>query len=379
MKRCINCVIPETQDAITFDKEGVCDVCRNNQYKNERIDWQKKEKEFIDLISPFRNKGQYDCIIPFSGGKDSTFQAYTLIRKFKLKPLIVSFDHGFFRTSHLDNVDKTLRKLGADYLKFRPNWKIVKKLMLESLKRKGDFCWHCHTGIYAYPMQIAVKFKIPLIIWGESVAEYMSFYNFEEEESVDEKRFHKCCNLGITSEDMLGMLNDPTVEMRDLEPFVYPDIKDLKGIGYKSICLGSYVKWNPKEQSKLIEKELGWKGNITEGVPPGYEYEKNECILQGVRDYLKYIKRGFSRASHLASIDIRNGEITREKAMEMVRRSEGKRPASLDIFLKMLDLTEAEFNEIAIKHMITPYVHDFEKSERGGDLPDQQEWMGKEY
>lgn len=379
IKYCSKCVHPETQDAITFKENGVCSVCKQNEYKQEVIDWDKKEKEFVELIEKYRGKGQYDCIIPFSGGKDSTFQAYTLIKKYKLKPLIISFDHGFFREKLLDNVDDSLRKLGADFLKFRPNWHIVKKTMLESLKRKGDFCWHCHTGIYAYPMQIAVKFNIPLIIWGESVAEYMSFYSFEEGEEVNEERFNKCCNLGINAEDMLGMLNDPTVSMRDLEPFVYPPLKDLQRIKYKSICLGNYIKWNPKKQSKIIKEELGWEGNIKEGIPSGYEYEKIECILQGVRDYIKFVKRGFGRTTHLTSIDIRNGEMSREEAWELVKKYDGKRPASLDIFLKMLDLTEEEFNDLIIKHAISPYVHDFSNTQRSQELSEQKKWMNKEY
>lgn len=379
MKYCSKCVHPETQDALTFGENGICSVCKQNEYKQEVIDWDKKEKEFEEILKKYRGRGQYDCIIPFSGGKDSTFQAYTLITKYKLKPLIVCFDHGFLRETLLDNVDNVLRKLGADFLKFRPNWHIVKKTMLESLKRKGDFCWHCHTGIYAYPMQIAVKFNIPLIIWGESVAEYMSFYSFEENEEVNEERFNKCCNLGITAEDMLGMLNDTTVTMRDLQPFVYPPLEDLKKIGYKSICLGNFIKWNPKQQSKLIEQELGWKGNQKEGIPSGYEYEKIECILQGVRDYIKYIKRGFGRTTHLVSIDIRNNEINRDKAWELVKDYDGKRPASLDLFLKMLDITEEEFNSIVLKHAISPYIHNFSATPKGKELHEQQKWMDKDY
>ena len=92
--------------------------------------------------------------------------------------------------------------------------RVVGKLMLESLKRKGDFCWHCHTGIFAYPMQIAVKFNIPLIIWGESSAEYTGYYDFDEEnfEERDEESFNRYINLGINAEDMYGFIKDGVVE-----------------------------------------------------------------------------------------------------------------------------------------------------------------------
>ena len=251
--------------------------------------------------------------------------------------------------------------------------------MLESLKRKGDFCWHCHTGIYAYPMQIAVKYNIPLIIWGESLAEYQSWYNYATQEEVDEERFNKCMNLGITAQDMIGMLNDPKITMREMEPFAYPSLKELKRIKYKSICLGSYMPWDTWTQSKLIQKELEWEPDLVEGVPPAYNIDKTECILVGVRDYLKFIKRGFGRTAHLTSIDIRNKRLTREKAIELVNKYDGKRPSALDVFLKMLDITEDEFNEIVAKHVISPYEHNFSKIEKGKELYDIKEWIKKDY
>src|SRR3989338_8251571 len=172
LRRCTKCILPETHETITFDEKGVCNVCNQHEYKQTRIDWKKKEDELIRLLDQYRGKGQYDCLVPFSGGKDSTFTLYILIKKYKLKPLVVSFDHGFYRPRTLGNNTRTFRKLGVDFLKFTPDWQVVCKTMLESLRRKGDFCWHCHTGIFAYPMQVAVKYKIPLIFWGEASSEY---------------------------------------------------------------------------------------------------------------------------------------------------------------------------------------------------------------
>ncbi len=373
LKRCTRCLLPETQETIIFDAEGICNVCRQHEYKKTSINWEEREKEFVEIIEQYRGKGQYDCIIPFSGGKDSTFTAYQLVRKYNVKPLIVTFDHGFMRPTMLKNVERVVKQLGVDYLKFRPNWQIVKKLMLESLKRKGDFCWHCHTGIFAYPMQVAVKFKIPLVIWGEPSAEYTSYYSYDQAEEVDERRFNRFVNLGITAEDMLGMLGKE-VTMRDLEPFAYPHLKDLKAINYRSVCLGSYMPWDVKKQVEIIKKELGWEGSEVEGVPTEYNYEKIECYVQGVRDYLKYIKRGFGRTAHLASIDLRNNRLTKEEAEKLIQKYDGKRPASLDVFLKYVGLTENEFNELAAKQVISPHVYDPSQIKKGKPLPDQEQW-----
>ena len=137
LKRCSKCTLPETHETIFFDKEGVCNICHQHEYKKEHIDWAKKKEEFRVLLEKYRGKYAYDCIVPFSGGKDSTFTLFTLINDWNLKPLVVSFDHGFYRPLVETNKLQTYRKLGVDVLKFTPNWHIVKKLMLESLKRKG--------------------------------------------------------------------------------------------------------------------------------------------------------------------------------------------------------------------------------------------------
>lgn len=372
MKRCTRCIMPETQQGIEFDQDGVCGTCRQNEIK-AKIDWRAKEKALIALIDQYRGKYSYDCIIPFSGGKDSTFTVYILVKKYGVKPLLVSFDHGFFRPRTLENRVKTIKKLGVDILTFRPNWKIVKKVMLESLNRKGDFCWHCHTGVFAYPMQIAVKLNIPLVFWGEPSSEYTSYYSYTHPEEVDEKRFNKLVNLGITADDMLQYLGG-FVDKRDLEPFRYPALKDLRAINYRSVYLGSYIPWDAETQANIIKKELDWQWDVVEGIPENYGYQKIECMLYGMRDYLLFMKKGFGRTAHLASIDIRNNRLSREQGLKLAKNYDGKRPASIDWFLETLGITQKEFMDIASKHAMPPYVFNPNEVKSGQKLWDQHLW-----
>jgi N-acetyl sugar amidotransferase len=348
-------------------------VCRNIEHKQQAIDWAARDQEFRAVLDECRGHGSYDCIVPFSGGKDSTFTLYALVKTYGLKPLVVCFDHGFMRPTVLANAERTIRTLGVDFLKFRANWKVVKKLMLESLKRKGDFCWHCHTGIFSFPMQMAIRFGVPLVVWGQPSTEYNAFFRADEPEFVDEKRFNRYVNLGITAEDMVGML-DGDVSLRDLEPFRYPPVEALRALGYRSICLGSYIPWDVKVQTAIIERELGWQGDRVEGVPSSYSYEKIECFMQGVRDYLRFIKRGMGRTNHLACIDVRDGRLTRDEGLRLVREHDGRRPASLDVFLEIVGITEEQFNEIAAEHVIDPHHHDPTAVRRGAPLPDQPLW-----
>jgi N-acetyl sugar amidotransferase len=373
LRRCKKCLLPETHESIMFDEEGICNICRQNEFKKDKIDWTAKKKELDELVEMYRGKGDYDCLIPFSGGKDSTWTLYYLMKEYKLKPLVVRFDHGFLRPNLHDNTTKVLRGLGADFHTFTPNWKVVQKLMLQAFLEKGDFCWHCHTGIFSYPMWVAIRYNIPLIVWGEPSAEYTSYYSYDQPEEVDEKRFNRYVNLGITALDMAVRLGGK-IDDRDLKPYTYPPLKELRRIGYRSVCLGSYIPWDVKTQSKIIHDELGWEGDLVENVPPGYNYEKIECYMQGVRDYIKYIKRGYTRPTHLASIDIRHDRLEREEGLDMIGKYEGKKPRSLEIFLEMVGLTEEEFFEISKSHTVSPWKLNVFEQEMGDQLPDFENW-----
>ena len=373
LKRCTKCILPETHETIMFDEKGACNVCIQQEYKQDVIDWDKGKNDLDQLVDSYRDKYDYDCIVPFSGGKDSTWTLYYLVKEYKLKPLVVRFDHGFLRGNLNKNAEKTFKSLGVDVINFTPNWHVVRKLMLQSLLEKGDFCWHCHTGIFSYPMWVAIRYNIPLIIWGEPSSEYTSYYSYDQPEEVDEKRFNRYVNLGISAEDMYIRLGGD-IDKRDLKPYSYPPLKDLRKIKYRSICLGSFIPWDVKKQSKIISKELGWKGDEVENVPAEYSYEKIECHLQGVRDYIKYIKRGYTRPTHLATIDIRNNRMTREEGLNLIKNYEGKRPPSLDIFLEYIGLTEHEFMEVAISHEVSPHSHDVNKITNGKKLHDFNEW-----
>ncbi|RJG23854.1 N-acetyl sugar amidotransferase [Massilia cavernae] len=373
MKRCTKCLTKETVDTITYDEFGVCSVCRQVEFKKEKIDWVARGEELQQIIARHKGVGIYDCVVPYSGGKDSVFQLWYIVKELKLKPLVVRYNHWGYRPLVDENNTKVFKQLGVDVVELTTSFHVVRELMLESLKRRGDFCWHCHTGIYAGVMHIALRFETPLIFWGESTAEYHSWYTFEEMEVVDEKRFNRLMNQGMTADDMYEFLQG-RVDRRDLWMFDYPKRKDLIKLKVESICLGNYIEWNTKKQVELIKSELGWKGQPVEGVPPAYDYEKIECTFQGMRDFAKFVKRGYGRTNHLATIDIRNGELSREDALALEAEYDGKRPASIDWFLNILQISEAEFYEILQKHQVHPWNFDPATIETGKPMPDMPQW-----
>ena len=373
MRKCTRCLVPETVDTITFDEQGVCSVCRQIETKKDVIDWGARWTQLQEIIGEYQGKGLYDCIVPYSGGKDSVFQLYYIVRVLKLKPLVVRYNHWGYRPLVEENNTSVFKQLGVDVVELTTSFHTVRETMLEAFKRRGDSCWHCHTGIYAGVMHMAVRFEVPLLFWGESTAEYHSWYTFEDMEEVDEKRFNRLMNQGMTADDMYEFL-EGRVERRDLWMFDYPKRKDLLRLKVRSICLGNYIEWDTRANVELIKRELGWKGQQVEGVPPEYDYEKIECTFQGMRDFSKFVKRGYGRANHLLSIDIRNGLKTREEATEIERQYDGKRPASMDWYLDIMKLSEQEYYDILKPQSVHPWQFDPTEIETGPEMPDYPKW-----
>lgn len=378
LKTCTRCGLPETYETIEFDEFGVCNICLNQDFKHEEIDWASRLLQLEQLTEGFRGQNDYDCIVPFSGGKDSTFTLWYIVEKLKLKPLVVQFNHGFMRPNLLKNNERTFKKLGVDVLSFTPKWSVVKLLMKESFLRKGDFCWHCHTGIFSYPMHVAVKFRVPLVFWGEPSAEYTAYYDYKsnEIEKVDEIRFNKIVNLGLTGEDMKEILaGQGNLDPRDLAPYTYPEIGLLKDLNYQSVALGSFIPWDVKANFEIISRELGWEGDEVEGMPPGlYPYEKIECYMQGSRDYIKFLKRGYGRVTQMTAIDIRNGRIEKGEAQNLIQKFEGQRPASLDLLLDYLEMSEQEFEDLVSEMVVPPNKPFFENIPVGKKTHDFSNW-----
>ncbi len=348
MRRCTQCILPETWAGIEFDENGVCNYCRDEK-KRDDINWQAKEEDFKTILDECKkraahNNVPYDCVVPFSGGKDSTYTLYTMITKYNMKPLAATADHCFFTDVMKENHKKIFKQLGAGHIIYKPNWQVVRKICAKAFKLTGDFCWHCHLGTYSFPMRVAAMFKIPCVIWGTS--DYNLIH--EDNQPRDRTFWNKVIIAkmeGLKPEDLAGDGVTPT----DIKAFTtYPSDEELKGI--ISINQGAYHRWNALKQAEIIKKELGWKGRKVEGSY--VDWDNVECKYIGVRDYIKFLRRGLGRSCQLASADIRHGVMTRNEALKIMEEHDGKKPDSLTEFLDDINMTEEEFMEIAQRHKV---------------------------
>ena len=349
MKFCKKCLYPSTKPQLQFDERGICSACNNYKLKDE-VDWGKKKVDLLHILDKYKSKdgSKYDCIIPVSGGKDSTFQTYTIKETFGLNPLAVNFhphDQTEIGRKNLEN----LKQLGVDCIEFSPNPIVYSKLAKFGLVELGDFQWPEHIGIFTVPVQVAVRYKIPLIIWGENPQlEYGQPTNIDTDTILDREWNEK--NGGyfldkIKPKDMTKY----GFKTKELIPYIYPSDDDIRRIGVTGIFLGSYIKWDLFKQLDFV-KELGFSENdeVKEGTYD--KWENLDVYFTVFHDYFKFLKYGFGRTTDHASIEIRYERITREQGIELVKKYEGKIPRKyLDKFLKSPDISEQEFHDICDK------------------------------
>ena len=345
LQYCVRCCIPETQEGITFDHMGVCQACQSQEQKIH-IDWREREKALRGIIENAKAKAgnNYDCILPISGGKDSTFQMHVLTQVYGMKPLAVTFSHNWYSETGWYNLVNSLEEFNVDHIMFTPNRKLINKVARRSLSGIGDSCWHCHAGVGAFPLQVAVRFKIPLLIWGESIADYSGrASHLNPVHKFDREYFTK-----VSAKLHPHQMVTEELTERDLFPFNVPTAEECEAIGLHGIHLGDYIFWDEERQTEFVREHYGWKETQVEGT---YKcYKSAECIMPGVHDFTCYQKRGYGRASFHAGMDVRNGLLTREEAFELIKTFDAQRPEALDYYLNITGMTEEEFYQILEKH-----------------------------
>ena len=248
--------------------------------------------------------------------------------------------HNWCSETGFYNLQLCLETFNLDHIQFTPARKTVNNLARKSLSLIGDSCWHCHTGVGAFPLQVAVMYKIPLLVWGESIneADGRSTYNCPSIK-FDRDYFTKVSGR-YTAEEIA----DKDTPLNRLQGFRLPSYAEIENTGVWGIHLGDYIFWDDERQTEFIIKEYGWKETQMEGTYK--RYKSAECIMSGMHDFTCYLKRGFGRSTWQASVDVRNGILTREEAMELIKQHDTTEPQVLDYYLDITGIDKEEFMKI---------------------------------
>lgn len=348
MRICKRCIQPDSRPNIFFDDNGICGACIWQDEK-KKIDWESREKELQDVANwaKINSKGNYDCAIGVSGGKDSTFQALTARDRLGLRCLLVNSEPDDITDIGKHNLEN-LKKLGFDVISLRPNPKIMKKLIEYDFYKHGNPVKITEFSLWSSTYIIAEKFDIPLIIQGENPALSLGVSKGGMGKGSDALEANKQNTQALGLKEYLDI---DGVEEKDLFMFQY-DGEKLRKKGIRGVWLGYFLKeWSMNHNAEFGKKH-GLKYRPKDFDPASIgsyaAYAQLDVEMVQVSQLLKYIKFGFGQCMDYACYDFREGRITKDEAIDLVRKYDGKLD---DYFIKKfcdsIDISMDEFWRVA--------------------------------
>lgn len=348
MKYCSICVYPVVAVNLVLT-DGVCSACQASmESQSGEVDWTARADEFRLLAEEIKatNKGNYDCVIPVSGGKDSYYQTHIAVEH-GLKPLLVTYHGNNYLPEGDYNRDRMRSVFDADHLVLGPSVSVLKKLNRLGFRMMGDMNWHAHCGIATYPMQTAVRLNIPLVIWGELPWDISGMHSVHDRVEFSNRTRREHAMRGFDWQDFIGHQDD-LLDERDMNWAKYPNDEEISRVGLRGIYIGNYFEWEANRQTQQMIDAYGWKP-YQGSFERTYRKVSNldDRYENGVHDLLKFVKFGYGRASDHASKDIRSGAMTREQGIEMVREYDATVSSDLNHWLDYVDMSHEEFWQIA--------------------------------
>jgi len=351
MRYCARCLYPENaKPTIIFDKEGICSGCRYHESRGKiEVDWNERSEMLEEILLEAKNLAKargnsHDCIIPVSGGKDSHYQVWLLKEKYQMNPLLVTFNHSYNSPAGLRNLDNLVSRSGCDLVRFTAGLDSVRRISKYMLETVGDLTWHYHAGIRTFPFQVAVKYNIPLIVWGEhGFAELTGIVSLEDFVEFTRWTRKEHDMRGYEPSDLIGKGG---ITEQDIAPYVYPTDEEIEQCEVRGIYLSNFVDWNAKKHVELMIDKWNFGSVTYERDRSFVQYAKIEDHANDVHDYLKYLKFGYGRATDDASMEIRHGRMTREEGLKLVKRYDANEPSTLEYYCEFLGITKNYFYQL---------------------------------
>lgn len=355
VKFCKKCVVSNQRPRTYFNEEGVCSACEYARIKNTIINWEERGKELVALLDKHRSQdGGYDCIVPSSGGKDSSLVAHQLKERYGMHPLTVTWAPFLYTEigwkNYVNFVDS-----GFDNILFYQNGKIHRKLARIAFELKGDHFEPFVYGQKSFAFHIALKYRIPLIFYGENgEVEYGGSLKNADKPYESPEDWDYLYYKGSGVDDLIGagkdmgLLKKEDIKPKSFEFYKAPPLAEIKKQKIQMHWWSYYHKWIPQENYYYAAKHTGFEANPDGRSEGTYsKYASLDDKTDGFHFYLSYIKFGLGRASRDAQMEIRSGHITREEGVALVNRYDGEFPKKyFKEFLDYLGITAEHFWEV---------------------------------
>lgn len=350
MQACKRCFYTTSHPlGLTLDDDMVCSGCRVHEEK-DLLDWAYRWNLLEKLVGPYRtrDKNNYDCIVPVTGANDSYFILDIVVNKLKLKPLLVTYNKYFNTPLGIRNLANLRIKFNCDIVIQNVNPNSVRNITRVTLRRFGSIYWPCLAGQTVFPVQTAVRYQVPLIIWGaHQGVEQVGMFSHEHEVEMT-RRYRKDHDLlGYEADDLLSDFD--TLKEEDIWQFRYPDDNSIREVGVRGIYLGNYVRWDPKAQHEKMIAAYGYQTSAFDRTFDCYDHV--DCFnFMDIHDQLKLFKHGYSKVTDHATREIRHGRLNRSQALSLIKKYEQKPVKYPELFRDWLGLTGDGLNFILDQH-----------------------------
>lgn len=350
MKICTRCLYTEHHPLnITFDDQGVCSGCRIHEEK-DILDWRERGVKLRTILNDYRNKSgnNYDCIIPVSGARDSYFIVHTIKNIYKMNPLLVTYNKQYNTDLGIRNLAYLRIHFDCDLITQTVNPQTVKKITRATMRKLGSIYWHCLAGQTVFPVQIAVKLKIPLIVWGahQGLDQVGMFSHLDEVEMT--RKYRKEHDLmGYEGEDLVDDFDNVAYE--DVIQYLYPHDKEIERVGVRGIYLNNYIRWDSKKQHEDMIRMFGYE--TAKQTRTFDTYNDVDCFNHSdLHDYIKFVKHGYGKVTDHVNREIRLKRLTREEGISLIKQYRDIRPRFLRQFLNWIGMTERGFWYVINRH-----------------------------
>jgi len=346
MQYCTRCLYPENHPyGLIFDKDGVCSGCRVHEEK-DYLNWEKRFLLLKNIV--FENKkhldiNNFDCIVPVYGGGDSYFTVHVVKNILGMNPLLVHYNSEFNTKIGIRNLANLATVFDCDMVTSTVAPSLLKRITRASIKKYGNLYWQVIAGRLTFPVQVAVKYKIPLIFWGvHPWSDQTGMYQHINEVEMTERCRKEHGLYGVSAEDFVGSEN---LSRSDMQPFIYPYDNEIEAIGVRGVYLSNYIRWDSKKQHEEMINMYGYETFSQQRT--FNTYEDIHCFHSaGIHDYMKYIRLGYGKITDHASREIRLKRMTRIEGINLVNNLEQVEPNDLDIFLNWIELSNEKFKSL---------------------------------
>jgi N-acetyl sugar amidotransferase len=343
MRYCESCILPDSRPGLVIGADGVCSACTAHGAVAAPINWSERGRRFARLVDEVKDLGRpYDCVIPVSGGKDSTWQVVTSLEH-GLRPLAVTWRTPG-RTELGERNLRNLVELGVDHIDFTIAPDVERRFVLRTLERIGTPAVPMHLAIFNIPTTVAVRYDIPLVVWGENSA--LEYVGGQAEAASFELTAEWVRKYGAVHGTSADDWVDEELTARDLTLYRGPSDEELRERGVRAIFLGMFFEWDP-ETTYRVAAAHGFQA--AERPRTGtWSYADIDDDFISIHHWLKWHKFGFTRVWDNLSIEIRNGRLRRDEAIATVAQLGDQTPRDdITAFCRWAGIAEERFFAIA--------------------------------